>query len=113
MKLKSELYKNEQNTIIDEIINILELNDEKSIILYHLDKDISKQTKIINLIPIIRKFFSFSKIIGVSNPDKTKRPYLSIIRQITKLKYNMKSFDYRIKQKEGEIRTKKYVFTKK
>jgi len=112
MKLKSILYKKEQDEIINEIINILKLDDENSIILYNLDNDKEKQEKILKLIPNIRKYFSFSMIIGASEPTKAKRPYLSIIRQLTKSKYNMTSYDYRIKQKNKEIRTKKYVFKK-
>ena len=112
MKLKSILYKKEQDEIINEIINILKLDDENSIILYNLDNDKEKQEKILKLIPNIRKYFSFSMIIGASEPTKAKRPYLSIIRQLTKSKYKMISYDYRIKQNGKEIRTKKYVFKK-
>ena len=111
MKLKSILYKKEQKELIDKIINILELDDDNSIILYNLDNDQEKQNKILALIPEIRKYYSFSTIIGASDPTKAKRPYLSIIRQLTKSKYNMKSYDYRIKQNNKEdIRTKKYIF---
>ncbi len=55
MKLKSTLYK---------IINILELDNENSIILFSLDNDNTKQDKILELIPEIRKYYSFSTIIG-------------------------------------------------
>jgi hypothetical protein len=111
MKLKSLLYKQEQEEIINKIINILELDDDNSIILYNLDNDHNKQNKILELIPEIRKYYSFSTIIGASEPDKAKRPYLSIIKQITKSKYKINSYDYRIKQENKEdIRTKKYIF---
>ena len=111
MKLKSILYKNEQNEIIDKIINILNLDNMNSIILYELDNDKNKQDKILELIPEIRKYYSFSTIIGASEPMKAKRPYLSIIRQLTKSKYKLNSYDYRIKQDGKEdIRTKKYIF---
>ena len=113
MKLKSELYKKEQEEITDKIINILELNDN-SILLYNLDNDKIKQDKLLELIPDIRKYYSFTSSIGASEPDKAKRSYLSIIRQITKSKYNMLSCDYRIKEDDKEdIRTKKYLFIKK
>ena len=46
MKLKSELYKKEQEEITDKIINILELNDN-SILLYNLDNDKIKQDKLL------------------------------------------------------------------
>jgi hypothetical protein len=38
-----------------------------------------------NKIPEIRKRFSFGRINPISNPDKYKRPYISIIRQIPKM----------------------------
>ena len=111
MKLKSILYKNEQDEIINKIINILNLDNENSIILYDLDNDKNKQDEILELIPEIRKYYSFSTIIGASQPTKAKRPYLSIIRQLTKSKYKLNSYDYRIKQEGKEdIRTKKYIF---
>ena len=111
MKLKSILYKKEQNELIDKIINILELDNENSIILYNLDNDKTKQYKILELIPEIRKNYSFSTIIEASEPTKAKIPYLSIIRQLTKSKYKLNSYDYRIKQDNKEdIRTKKYIF---
>ena len=111
MKLKSLLYKQEQDELVNKIIDILELDNENSIILYNLDNDQNKQNKILELIPEIRKYYSFSTIIGASEPTKAKRPYLSIIKQITKSKYKLNSYDYRIKQEDKEdIRTKKYIF---
>ena len=111
MKLKSILYKKEQDELVYKIINILDLDNENSIILYNLDNDKIKQDKILKLIPEIRKYYSFSTIIGASEPIKTKRPYLSIIRQLTKSKYKLNSYDYRIKEDNKEdIRTKKYFF---
>ena len=89
MKLKSILYKKEQDELVYKIINILDLDNENSIILYNLDNDKIKQDKILKLIPEIRKYYSFSTIIGASEPTKAKRPYLSIIRQLTKSKYKL------------------------
>jgi hypothetical protein len=105
MKLKSILYKKEQDEIINKIIDILVLDYNNSIILYELDNDKIKQDKILELIPDIRKYFSFTSVIGASEPDKAKRPYLSIIRQLTKSKYNMLSCDYRIKEEGKGMRT--------
>ena len=39
MKLKSILYKKEQAELVDKLINILELDNKNSIILYNLDND--------------------------------------------------------------------------
>lgn len=114
MRLKSELYKKEQDEITDKIIEILELDDDNGIILYNLDNDKEKQDKILALIPEIRKYFSFTSSIGASNPDNAKRAYLSIVRHFTKSKYKMISSDYRIKKDNNEtIRTKRYIFMEK
>jgi hypothetical protein len=114
MKLKSELYKEEQEEVINKLINIIKLNNDNSLVLYDLDHDETKQQEILNLIPDIRKYFSFTSIIGASEPDKSKRPYLSIIKQLIKSKYNIISSDFRIKDENNkEIRTKKYFFIKK
>jgi len=50
---------------------------------------------------------------GVREPEKVKRSYLSIIRHITKLKYDMLICDLRTTFNNNEIRTKKYIFNKK
>jgi hypothetical protein len=113
MKLKSELYKKEQDEIIDKIMNILKLDNDNGIILRDFDNDIEKQKKIMDLKDDICKYFSSTAVIGAHEPEKAKRPYMSIVKQITKSKYNMLSCDYRIKDGENIIRTKKYIFTKK
>ena len=66
MKLKSELYKKEQKEILDKIIDILDLDKENSITLWHLDNDLKKQEKIMNLIPNTRKYFTFNNVIGLN-----------------------------------------------
>jgi len=113
MNLKSILYRQEQEEIIEKIIDILQLDDSNSIILYHLDNDNEKQNKILALIPNIRKFFSFSTIIGASEPDRAKRPYLSIIKQLCKRKYDISIHDCRLKIHGKDVRSKRYVFVLK
>ena len=110
MKLKSELYKTEQYEICNKIIDILQLDNDKSITLYELDNDKVKQQKILDLIPDIRKYFSFGSIVGASEPENTKRPWLSIIRHITKIKYQLIYGDYTKKINDTRIRTKRYIF---
>ena len=97
MRLKSELYKKEQEEICNKIIEILDLPETNTITLYELDNDKEKQEKIIELIPDIRKYFSFNSIKAVGEPHRIKRPWLSIIKQITKLKYTITTKDHRIK----------------
>ena len=111
MKLKSELYKKEQNEICDKIITILNIDSNSSFILKELDNDEEKKKMILELIPDIKKYFSFSSIIGVADTEKAKRPYMSIIRQICKLKYNVIGKNYMLrKPNEKEVKTMKYFF---
>lgn len=113
MILKSELYKNEQNKLSNQIIDILELDENNQIILYHLDNDNDKINKIMNLIPELRKYFSFSLINGLERTETTKRPWLSIIRQITKTTHNMTYKDKQLTTNGKIIRSKIYTFDKK
>ena len=114
MRLKSELYKKEQLEICDKLITILQLDNMNCTTLWELDNNKDKQKQILELIPDIRKYFSASVIIGVADPEKAKRPWLSIIRNITKIKYEMVYGDYVLKKDDNEkIRTKRYVFLEK
>ena len=113
MRLKSELYRKEQYILSNKIIDILELDENGQIILYYLDNDKKKQDKIINLIPELRKYFSFSNMKGIESPEILKRPYLSIIRQVTKLTHNMSGKDKQITIDGKAIRSRLLTFTKK
>jgi hypothetical protein len=112
MRLKSELYKDEQYDIMNNIITILQLDSDNGIILHELDNNTDKQNEIMKLLPLIRKYFTFRNIVGAKDPDKVKRPYLSIIRHITKLQYKILSCDYILKINDNKIRTKKFIFIK-
>ena len=112
MRLKSELYKKEQEEIIDKIITILDLETKNNYTLYELDNNEEIQKQIMELIPEIRKWFSFNGIKAVGEPNKIKRPWLSIIKHLIKSKYNMISLDYHFTEKSKHIRTQMYNFTK-
>jgi len=114
MRLKSELYKKEQEEIVDKIIIILDLENKNTYTLYELDNNEEIQNKIIKLIPEIRKWFSFNNMKAVGEPSKRKRPWLSITKYLTKEKYNLESKEYRFfNEKENKyLRTQKYIFTK-
>ena len=62
MRLKSELYKKEQDDITDKIISILDLENKNTYTLYELDQNTEIQTQIMKLIPKIRKWFSFTPL---------------------------------------------------
>ena len=114
MRLKSELYKKEQEEIVDKIISILDLENNNIINLCDLDNEYDKQKQIMELIPEIRKYYSFNGIKAVGEPNKIKRPWLSIIKHLTKEKYKLESKEYRFfDEKENKyLRTQKYIFTK-
>lgn len=110
MRLKSELYKKEQEEIVDKIISILDLENNNIINLCDLDNEYDKQKQIMELIPEIRKWFSFNNMKAVGEPSKRKRPWLCIIKQLTKSKYNLISEDFRIIDNGVENKTHIYSF---
>jgi hypothetical protein len=112
MRLKSELYKKEQEEIVNKIILILDLENKNTYTLYELDNNENIQKQIMDLIPEIRKWFSFNNLKAVGEPTKRKRPWLSIIKQLTKTSYELLSEDCRISNNGKEIRTHQYTFTK-
>lgn len=110
---KSIKYKDEQNTLISNLFNLLPLDNENSFILYNLDKNTEIQQQILNLIPDIKKYFNINNMASVKNPDKIKRPWIGIIRSILKPKYNIFMTEYSIKIDNKTIRTRKYTFIEK
>jgi len=112
MRNKSDLYKKEQIKFSIKIIEILELDEKGQIILYYLDNDKIKTDKIMSLIPDLRKYFAFKNINGIENPTILKRPWLSIIRRITKLTHTMSYKDKHLTINEKTIRSRIYTFNK-
>jgi hypothetical protein len=47
---------------------------------------------------------------AVGEPSKRKRPWLCIIKQLTKTKYNIESNDFQFTENGKYIRTHKYTF---
>jgi hypothetical protein len=76
-----------------------------------LDNNEEIQKQIMELIPEIRKWFSFNGMKAVGEPEKIKRPWLSIMKHLIKSKYNMVSLDYHFTENKKNIRTQIYVFT--
>ena len=112
MRFKSELYKTEQDELVNKIIKILDLDHKNIYTLYELDNNIEIQQKIMELIPEIRKWYSFNGIKAVGDPEKIKRPWLSIIKHLLKSKYKIESKDFQFTQNGIQNRTKKYIFNK-
>ena len=83
-KQKKEIkYKKEQEEIIQKMITILDATN-KTFIFYDIDNDEEKQQQIYNLIDDIKKYFSSYNIGGLKEPNRYKRTWLSIVRQLLK-----------------------------
>lgn len=108
MRNKSELFQKKQFELCDNIINILDLNEENSVTLYELDNDKNRQENIMKLIPEIKKYFKINSISGITQTHKVKRPWMSIIRHVCRIKYTINNVDYKLKNLN--IRTTKYIF---
>ena len=59
MRLKKDLYHNEQLDVKRTLVNILGLNQTSSIVLYELDHNTDLLQKIQSIVPSIRKYFSY------------------------------------------------------
>lgn len=112
MRLKSELYKKEQYDISDKIISILDLENKNTYTLYELDQNTEIQTQIMKLIPEIRKWFAFNNMKAVGEPERIKRPWLSIIKKLITPKYSIESKGFHFKKEEKWLMTQQYIFTK-
>jgi hypothetical protein len=112
MRLKSELYKKEQDDIIDKIISILDLENKNTYTLYELDQNEEIQTRIMKLIPEIRKWFAFNNMKAVGEPERIKRPWLSIIKYLTKSNYTIENKEQQFKINKKWIKSPMYIFTK-
>ena len=109
---KAIKYKKEQEEIIQKIITILDATN-KTFILYDIDNDEEKQEQIYSLIDDIKKYFSSYNIGGLKEPERYKRTWLSIVRQLLKKKYNVISGDLTITKNEEKIRTRIYTLIDK
>ena len=111
MRIKlSEKYNNEREEVCSKIINIVDLDVNKSFLLCDLDNDIEKQQKILDLKEEIQLYFACSTISSFKPNFECKRPYLNIIRGILKKQnYIIESGDYWLKHENGFMkRTIKY-----
>ena len=114
MRLKTELYAKEQDMTIDSIIAILGVKDEKNTItLYEIEHNENIKRQLMELIPDIRKWFSFAHINPISNPDNYKRPYITIIRQIPKKHYIFYQKEVGMTINGAYIRTQQYSLKKR
>ncbi len=98
-------YHDEREDVCKRIIDILELKNNE-IILYDLDNDIEKQTKLMALKQEIQKFFECSTISTFKPNFRCKRPYLNLVRSILRKQgYNFEGQNYLIRIEDGIYKT--------
>lgn len=115
MKTKlSEKFCTERETLCNKLIEILELDEDNSFLLYELDNNNEKQQKILALKTELAKFFAVSSLAPFKpNIEHTKRDYLNIVRGILKQQgYKFISNEYSYKQNNNLKRTVKYFILK-
>jgi len=112
MRLKTELYKEEQAEIVSKLITLLNLDVNNTYLLSELDKDVVLQQNILGLVPDVRKFYNCNNIKAVTDPTRIKRAWLSIIKTILKPVYSIVAVDYHFTEEKKYIHTQKYTFTK-
>lgn len=110
MRSKDELYAAEQAAVKKKLWDMLPLDKNLTITLYDLEKNPELTASITGLIPEIRKYFSMSKVTAICTPGRIKRPWLSVMRHLTKDEYRMVSTDCRVIVDGTPIRTKRYMF---
>ena len=103
-------YKIDRENVCKKLIDVLNLDDKQSFILYELDINTEKQTNILNMKEEIQKYFACSEISSFKPNFECKRPYLNIVRGILRKQgYSFISTDIDIKINDVIKRTKKYI----
>ena len=102
-------FEKQQNSLFNDLLNILNYNNDNVFYLYDLDNNKELQDNIMNLVDNIIKYYPSSNCNGI-NKKKCKRPYLSIIRYLVKYhNKNLFFMDYTLKIDDNKtVRTKKY-----
>jgi uncharacterized UPF0160 family protein len=108
-------YPEERETICNELIGILELDENGTILLTELEKDIEKQTKILNMKSEIQKYFAVSCLAPYKPNMPCKRPYINILRGILRKQgYTFEGLPILIGFENGKsISTTKYRILRK
>lgn len=103
-------YKLEREEICKKLINILQLDYNNSFVLCELEKDIEKQTAILNMKEEIQLCFACSEISSFKPNFECKRPYLNIVRGILRKEgYTFENSNILYRLKNGNYRkTMKY-----
>jgi hypothetical protein len=112
----SEKYQAEREAVCNKIIGILELDENNSILLCDLEKDLVKQQKILDMKDEIKQYFAVSCLSPYKPNVTCNRPYINIIRGILRMQnYNFEGTTLITSLKDGKYTstTKYKIFRNK
>ena len=77
-------YEKEREDILQKVLTIIDLDDDKCFYLIDMDEAYDKQTELESLQEDLKKYYTITEIQSLVNPMAVKRLYLSIIRNVLK-----------------------------
>ena len=107
---KDVKYKTEQEAIKTKVLDILQLESTtfnpsiKTKTLHYIDQEDVKQ-QLLALIPELRQYYAIQNKVLIYT-DKSKRPYLSVIKEVLKKDYKITSSYVN----EDSVKTRRYYF---
>lgn len=111
MRLKSELYKEQQEQIRKTLFSLLDIPNKTEFLAFDIEKNHNTVQTILNLIPSIRQYFSTGNLKAFTETEKSKRPWFSVFKFLIKDTYNLMITDCYIP--EHRKKTRKYILVPK
>lgn len=112
MQSKKVTYDYQRRSIVEDLVDIMDLTTTDQYTLYDMDQNKDLQDAVLELIPRIREAYNCNNFKAITDTERIKRPWLSIIKTILKPHYTITTQDYHFKQNNKYIHTKKYTFSK-
>ena len=113
MRSKNNVFHREQLDIALQLSNLLDLQNKPIHILYNMDMDVQLKDNIMSLSTDIRKYYNCNNLKAVTEPQRIKRPWLSIIKRILKPYYHIRVEDYHFTDKNRNGNGNRYIHTQK
>ena len=112
---KAIKYKNERESILNELSEILNINEHNNtIIMYDIEENQDTMNKILDLKNKISDCFTCKNYAVFRNSETTKYPHRSIIKLVFKeMNYNVHVIRKNIKKSDKIIHTSLYLIEKK
>ena len=78
---KSDKFKEERKALVDQLVNILNLDSQRSFILFELDHNPERQQEIMALVPEIKKYYSHGLIGGIKDMEKMVDILIALLKE--------------------------------